>query len=102
MWFLLSKFVSLQYIPLTETELAEAFQGKDLTQKEPQYQSGKSLLAQQLEQFPNLPQNPYQSYAKCDGSVSKLTVTVYYFFRVMSYLKLTYTIPAFYNRHMLE
>lgn len=50
--------------------MAEAFPGKDLsTSDQRKCPGGKSLLAQQLEQFPNLPQNPFQMYAKCDGSV---------------------------------
>ena len=56
-------------VTLSKNELAEAFQPKDLKAlQDSQLQRGTSLLAQQLKQFPNLPQNPFQIYAKCDGS----------------------------------
>lgn len=53
---------------LSRNEMAEAFQGKNLRDLNKPKSQIKSLLAQQLEQFPNLPQNPFQMYAKYDGS----------------------------------
>lgn len=58
-------------VTLSKNELAEVFQGKDLKQlslRNAKSQGVKSLLTQQLEQCPDLPQNPFQTYAKCDGS----------------------------------
>lgn len=56
--------------------MAEAFPGKDLSiHDQRKCLGGKSLLAQQLEQFPNLPQNPFQMYAKCDGSVCIMIIS---------------------------
>ncbi|KAE8742580.1 hypothetical protein FOCC_FOCC011874 [Frankliniella occidentalis] len=54
---------------LSKSEMAEVFQEKDLKiESKPELKAGKSLLAQQLEKCPNLPQNPFQMFAKCDGS----------------------------------
>ncbi|KAJ1520750.1 hypothetical protein ONE63_003845 [Megalurothrips usitatus] len=55
---------------LSKSEMAEAFPEKKLKplEENPPQIVRKSLLAKQLEQCPNLPQNPFQIYAKCDGS----------------------------------
>lgn len=51
--------------PLTDDELNEMFVKKSLIKDNKQK---KSLFTQQLEQYTNLPQNPYIQYASVDGS----------------------------------
>lgn len=51
--------------PCTDTFLSEMFSKKDVISK-PMPQ--KSLLSMQLENYIPLPKNPYQEYAKFDGS----------------------------------
>ncbi|XP_076276533.1 SAPK-interacting protein 1 isoform X1 [Lasioglossum baleicum] len=50
------------------TEQSELFQRKDFRKKTGQGTKRHSLLSEQLEKCPNLPQNPFMEYAKFDGS----------------------------------
>lgn len=52
---------------LDENILDELFKKKDLSSLKP-IQKQSSMLTQQLQKFPQLPQNPYQAYAKYDGN----------------------------------
>lgn len=52
-------------IPVDQSEL---FQRKNFREKA-QLKKGHSLLSEQLEKCPNLPQNPFKEYAKFDGNV---------------------------------
>lgn len=38
----------------------------------------RSLLSEQLERCPNLPQNPYIEYSKCDGNVSSTECSLHH------------------------
>lgn len=53
-------------IPVTQQ--TELFQRKDFRKKTSQTKR-YSLLSEQLEKCPNVPQNPFIEYAKFDGSV---------------------------------
>nr|XP_033326748.1 stress-activated map kinase-interacting protein 1 isoform X2 [Megalopta genalis] len=50
------------------TQQSELFQRKDFRKKTGQISKRQSLLSEQLEKCPNLPQNPFMEYAKFDGS----------------------------------
>ncbi|KZC13286.1 PREDICTED: stress-activated map kinase-interacting protein 1 [Dufourea novaeangliae] len=50
------------------TQQSELFQRKDFRKKPGQSNKRYSLLSEQLEKCPNLPQNPFMEYAKFDGS----------------------------------
>lgn len=50
------------------TQQSELFQRKDFRKKTGQTKR-YSLLSEQLEKCPNVPQNPFIEYAKFDGSV---------------------------------
>lgn len=52
----------------TSTNQSELFQRKDFRRKTP-LRRGQSLLSEQLEKCPNLPQNSFKEYAKFDGNV---------------------------------
>lgn len=56
---------------LSPTECAELFQRKDLRKKESKEPRKQSLLSEQLEKCPNLPQNPFIQYSKFDGLVKR-------------------------------
>lgn len=51
------------------SQQSELFQRKDFRKKTGQPSKRHSLLSEQLEKCPNLPQNPFMEYAKFDGSV---------------------------------
>lgn len=51
----------------TSTNQSELFQRKDFRRKTP-LRRGQSLLSEQLEKCPNLPQNSFKEYAKFDGN----------------------------------
>lgn len=53
---------------ITPTDQSELFQRKDFRRKA-LLKKGQSLLSEQLEKCPNLPQNPFKDYAKFDGNV---------------------------------
>ncbi|XP_031844317.1 SAPK-interacting protein 1 [Nomia melanderi] len=50
------------------SQQSELFQRKDFRKKTGQPSKRHSLLSEQLEKCPNLPQNPFMEYAKFDGS----------------------------------
>ncbi|XP_029160366.1 target of rapamycin complex 2 subunit MAPKAP1 isoform X2 [Nylanderia fulva] len=52
---------------ITPTDQSELFQRKDFRRKALP-KKGQSLLSEQLEKCPNLPQNPFKDYAKFDGN----------------------------------
>lgn len=53
---------------ITPTDQSELFQRKDFRRKALP-KKGQSLLSEQLEKCPNLPQNSFKDYAKFDGNV---------------------------------
>lgn len=52
---------------VTPTDQSELFQRKDFRKKAP-VKKGQSLLSEQLEKCPNLPQNSFKDYVKFDGN----------------------------------
>lgn len=54
--------------PVSVSDQSELFQRKDFRKKTGQIKK-LSLLSEQLEKCPNIPQNPFIEYAKFDGSV---------------------------------
>lgn len=64
------KHVKWEHNPntVTLTDQSELFQRKDF-RKNAMLKRGHSLLSEQLEKCPNLPQNPFKEYAKFDGNV---------------------------------
>ncbi|XP_011143027.1 target of rapamycin complex 2 subunit MAPKAP1 isoform X1 [Harpegnathos saltator] len=63
------KHVKWEHNPnvVTPTDQSELFQRKDF-RKSASLKRGHSLLSEQLEKCPNLPQNPFKEYAKFDGN----------------------------------
>ncbi|XP_067215975.1 target of rapamycin complex 2 subunit MAPKAP1 isoform X2 [Linepithema humile] len=63
------KHVKWEHNPnaITPTDQSELFQRKDFRRKTP-LRKGHSLLSEQLEKCPNLPQNAFKDYAKFDGN----------------------------------
>ena len=59
----------------TDDERAGLFERKNFRQTDKDICMKKhSLLSDQLEKCPNLPQNPFAEYAKYDGNVRKMCV----------------------------
>lgn len=56
---------------VTPTDQSELFQRKDFRKKAP-VKKGQSLLSEQLEKCPNLPQNSFKDYVKFDGNVCSI------------------------------
>ena len=63
------------YFKFTDEERAGLFQRKDFKKDRKQLSKRHSLLTEQLEKCPNLPQNPFAEYAKYDGNVRHLHIT---------------------------
>jgi hypothetical protein len=62
-------------VGFTDDERAGLFERKNFRQTEKEICIKKhSLLSDQLEKCPNLPQNPFAEYAKYDGNVRKICV----------------------------
>lgn len=55
---------------ITPTDQSELFQRKDFRRKV--LKKGQSLLSEQLEKCPNLPQNAFKDYVKFDGNVRSI------------------------------
>lgn len=70
------KHVKWEHNPsvVTPTDQSELFQRKDFRKNTPQ-KRGHSLLSEQLEKCPNLPQNPFKEYAKFDGNVRDIIIS---------------------------
>lgn len=66
------KHVKWEYNPntITSREQSDLFQRKDFRAKASP--RGQSLLTEQLEKCPNLPQNSFKEYAKFDGNVGRI------------------------------
>lgn len=66
------KHVKWEHNPNTITSIQQSdlFQRKDFRAKASP--RGQSLLTEQLEKCPNLPQNPFKEYAKFDGNVGRI------------------------------
>ncbi|XP_029670981.1 target of rapamycin complex 2 subunit MAPKAP1 [Formica exsecta] len=60
---------------VTPTDQSELFQRKDFRKKAP-VKKGQSLLSEQLEKCPNLPQNSFKDYVKFDGNVCSIGIPV--------------------------
>jgi hypothetical protein len=66
------KHIKWQYNPnhITPEEQQELFKCKDLRQNKQNTKKKRSLFTEQLENCPDLPQNPFLDYARFDGNVS--------------------------------
>ena len=65
------KHIKWEYNPnnISLEEQQELFKGKELKRSK-EIVKKRSLFSEQLEQCPDLPQNPFVEYARFDGSVS--------------------------------
>lgn len=65
------KHVKWEHKPnlLSLAEQSKLFQRKDFRKKNTTTSKRLSLLSEQIEKCPNLPQNPFTEYAKFDGNV---------------------------------
>lgn len=84
------KHVKWEHNPnaITPTDQSELFQRKDFRRKTP-LRKGHSLLSEQLEKCPNLPQNAFKDYAKFDGNVCD-TDPLYFAFELRNSLFLNH------------
>jgi len=67
------KHIKWEYNPnvITSADQLEIFHRKDFRRKTP-LKKGHSLLSEQLEKCPHLPENLYKKYAKFDGNVCNI------------------------------